>query len=121
MRTREDLIFKGHCITSTYHPTWDKIFGNPDEPATAIVFGERAGKTALRLQMVRHLADYNADHPARVFVIQYADFNPYLDRFANASPGSRRADRVLGQWNCGTTWMRSSPWALPNWSIESSN
>lgn len=96
-----DLIFKGHCITSTYHPTWDKIFGNPDEPATAIVFGEKgAGKTALRLQMVRHLADYNADHPgARVFVIQYADFNPYLDRFRERFSGRRRrADRVLGQW-----------------------
>lgn len=96
-----DLIFKGHCITSTYHPTWDKIFGNPDEPATAIVFGEKgAGKTALRLQMVRHLADHNADHPyARVFVIQYADFNPYLDRFRERFSGRRRrADRVLGQW-----------------------
>jgi hypothetical protein len=96
-----DLIFKGHCITSTYHPTWDKIFGNPGEPATAIVFGEKgAGKTALRLQMVRHLADYNADHPgARVFVVQYDDFNPYLDRFRERFSGRRRrADRVLGQW-----------------------
>lgn len=98
---RTDLIFKGHCIRRTYHPTWDKIYGNPAEPATAIVFGEKgSGKTALRLQMARHLADYNADHPgARVFVIQYDDFNPYLDRFRERFSGRRRrADRVLGQW-----------------------
>lgn len=97
-----DLIFKGHCITSTYHPTWDKIYGNPAEPATAIVFGEKgAGKTALRLQMVRHLANYNADHPgSRVFVIQYDDFNPYLDRFRERFSGRRRrVDRLLTQWD----------------------
>jgi hypothetical protein len=96
-----DLIFKGYCITSTYHPTWDKIYGNPAEPATAVVFGEKgSGKTALRLQITRHLADYNADHPqARVFVIQYDDFNPFLDRSRERFSGRRRrADRVLSQW-----------------------
>lgn len=93
-----DRIFKGSCITSTYHPTWDKIFGDPAEPSTAVVFGEKgSGKTALRLQIVRHLADHNADHPdARVLVIQYDDFNPYLDRFRERFSGRRRkADRVL--------------------------
>ena len=56
-----DPVFKDHCIDSTYHPTWDKIYGNPAEPATSIVFGEKgSGKTALRLQIVRHLAEYNA-------------------------------------------------------------
>jgi hypothetical protein len=96
-----DLIFKGYCITSTYHPTWDKIYGNPAEPATAVVFGEKgSGKTALRLQITRHLADYNADHPqARVFVVQYDDFNPFLDRSRERFSGRRRrADRVLAQW-----------------------
>ena len=98
---QSDLIFKGHCIHNAYHPTWDKIYGNPCEPATAVVFGEKgAGKTALRLQIARHLAEYNADHPdRRVFVIQYDDFNPYLDRFRERFSGRRRrADRVLGQW-----------------------
>jgi hypothetical protein len=94
-----DLIFKGHCIQTTYHPTWDKIYGNPGEPATAVVFGEKgAGKTAMRLQIARHLADFNADHPqARAFVIQYDDFNPFLDRFRGRF-GRRRMDRVLSQW-----------------------
>jgi len=87
-----DLIFKSACIKTTYHPTWDKIYGNPAEPATAIVFGEKgSGKTALKLQIVRHLADYNADHPdSRVFVVQYDDFNPFLDRFRERFSGRRR-------------------------------
>ncbi|MBN1588446.1 MAG: hypothetical protein JW888_02935, partial [Pirellulales bacterium] len=96
-----DLVFKGFCITHTYHPAWDKIYGNPAEPATAIVFGEKgSGKTAMRLQLVRHLADYNADHPdARSLVIEYADFNPFLDRFRERFRGRRRKiERVLGQW-----------------------
>lgn len=96
-----DLIFKGHCITHAYHPTWDKIYGNPAEPATAIVFGEKgSGKTALGLQIVRHLADYNLEHPQRrVFVVRYDDFNPYLDRFRDRFRGRRRqVQRALAQW-----------------------
>ena len=46
-----DPVFKDHCIDSTYHPTWDKIYGDPREPSTAIVFGEKgAGKTACNFQ-----------------------------------------------------------------------
>ncbi len=96
-----DLIFKGSCIRNCYHPTWDKIYGNPAEPATAIVFGEKgSGKTAIRLQIDRHLAEYNADHPdQRVFVIQYDDFNPFLDRFRDTLSGRRRRiDRALQRW-----------------------
>jgi hypothetical protein len=96
-----DLIFKGYCITNTYHPTWEKIYGNPGEPATSIVFGEKgSGKTAMALQIVRHLADYNAEHPqGRAFVVRYDDFNPFLDRFRERFSGRRRrAERVLQQW-----------------------
>lgn len=78
-----DLVFKGHCIASTYHPSWDKIFGNPADPSTSIVFGEKgSGKTALRLQIDKHLQSYNKENPdARCFVINYDDFNPFLDEF----------------------------------------
>lgn len=78
-----DPVFKDRCISDTYHPAWDKIFGTPKEPATSIVFGEKgAGKTALRLQVDRHLASYNKTHPkARCFVVHYDDFNPFLDHF----------------------------------------
>lgn len=96
-----DPVFKDHCIVSTYHPTWDKVYGDPAEPSTSIVFGEKgSGKTAMRLQIARHLQEYNRSHPAqRTYVIHYDDFNPFLDRFRDRQPGHRkRADRVLGQW-----------------------
>ncbi|MFZ5832066.1 MAG: hypothetical protein ACOY3P_18435 [Planctomycetota bacterium] len=96
-----DLVFKTSCIHNVRHPAWDKIYGDPSEPATAVVFGEKgSGKTAIRLQVVRHLADYNAEHPdAQVFVVQYDDFNPFLDRFRERFGGrKRRPDRALAQW-----------------------
>ena len=93
-----DLVFKGACIRNTFHPTWDKIYGDPSEPATAVVFGEKgSGKTAIRLQIARHLTDYNADHPEhQVFVVQYDDFNavpgplprPLLRPAAAGRPGA---------------------------------
>lgn len=94
-----DPVFKDHCIDSTYHPTWDKIYGDPADPATSIVFGEKgAGKTAMRLQIARHLRQHNESHPeGRVFVIEYDDVNPFLDRF-HAAVGGRRLDRVLAEW-----------------------
>jgi len=96
-----DPVFKDFCISSTHHPTWDKIYGNPSEPATSIVFGEKgAGKTALRLQIARHLDQYNQEHPTeRVYVIEYDDFNPFLDRFRDRFGARHRsADRVLADW-----------------------
>ena len=96
-----DLVFKGACIRNTYHPTWDKIYGDPSEPATAVVFGEKgSGKTAIRLQLARHLADHNAEHPEhQVFVVEYDDFNAFLDRFRDRFSGRRRrTDRLLEQW-----------------------
>ncbi len=96
-----DLVFKGACLRTIFHPTWDKIYGDPKEPATSVVFGEKgSGKTAIRLQIVGHLTDYNAEHPdGQVFVVQYDDFNPFLDRFRDRfSRRRRRPDRVLAQW-----------------------
>jgi hypothetical protein len=96
-----DPVFKDYCIASTHHPTWDKIYGNPAEPATSIVFGEKgAGKTAMRLQIVRHLHDHNQAHPqAGVYVIEYDDFIPFLDRFRDRfGARRRRADKVLADW-----------------------
>jgi hypothetical protein len=96
-----DPVFKKHCIDSTYHPTWDKVYGDPTEPATAMVFGEKgSGKTAMRLQIVRHLDEHNRTHAdQRVYVIEYDDFNPFLDRFRDRlSHRQQRPDRVLGQW-----------------------
>jgi len=96
-----DLVFKTACIRNTFHPSWDKIYGDPSEPSTAVVFGEKgSGKTAIRLQLARHLTDYNAENPEhQVFVVEYDDFNAFLDRFRDRFSGRRRrAERVLEQW-----------------------
>src|SRR5262245_34974095 len=93
-----DPVFKEFCIESTYHPPWDKVYGDPSEPATSIIFGEKgSGKTAMRLQLARHLEHYNSRNPGRrLFVVHYDDFNPFLDRFRDRlSKRNRRADRVL--------------------------
>jgi len=95
-----DLVFKGHCVKTTFHSAWDKLYGNPAEPSTAIVFGEKgSGKTALRLQMIRMLTEYNTDHPeSRPLVVDYADLNPFLDRFRNRFSRGRKIQKVLARW-----------------------
>jgi hypothetical protein len=95
-----DPVFKKYCIKSTYHPAWDKIFGNPGDPSTSIVLGEKgSGKTALRLQMEQHIADYNRENPhARCFVISYDDFNPFLDEFRTRVRRYRQPEKILGEF-----------------------
>jgi hypothetical protein len=97
-----DPVFKEHCIRSAYHPVWDKVYGDPSEPATAIVFGPKgSGKTAMRLQIDRHLSRYNRDNPdKRVFVIRYDDFNPFLDHFQQRLSrwSNKRPEKVLEAW-----------------------
>ena len=97
-----DPVFKNKCRTQTYHPAWDKVFGDPADPATSIVFGEKgAGKTAMRLQIMGRLAEYNEQHPeSKIWVIEYDDFNPFLDRFADRLPARKQRDssKVLSEW-----------------------
>ena len=96
-----DPVFKETCISGTHHPVWDKVFGDPHDPATAIIFGEKgSGKTAMRLQIARHLEEHNLNNEsARLFVIHYDDFNPFLDRFRQKlGRQGRRVERVLSQW-----------------------
>jgi hypothetical protein len=96
-----DPVFKNRCMIQVYHPAWDKIYGDPHEPSTAVVFGEKgAGKTAIRLQIAGHLERYNAEHPGEaIFVVHYDDFNPFLDRFrSRLSSRRQRPDRVLAEW-----------------------
>lgn len=96
---RSDQVFKRHCIDSTYHPCWDKIYGDPAEPSTAIVFGEKgSGKTALRLQIAKQVGDYNKENPKqRCFVVSYDDFNPFLDNFRERF-SRKKADKVLREY-----------------------
>jgi hypothetical protein len=97
---QNDTVFKRTCLESTYHPAWDKIFGDAAEPSTSIVFGEKgSGKTALKLQMQRQYDRHNAAHPtARTFVVLYDDFNPFLDRFVSRVGPGKPVEKSLGQW-----------------------
>ena len=94
-----DTVFKRRCLATIHHPAWNKFFGSPADPSTALVFGEKgSGKTALRLQATSEIESFNHAHPSeRVFVISYDDFNPYLDHFREAL---RAADStaVLQRW-----------------------
>jgi hypothetical protein len=96
-----DPVFRDYCIESTYHPTWDKVYGDPGVPSTAVVFGEKgSGKTAMRLQIAWRLNEFSRGHPQkRLYVIHYDDFNHFLDRFREKLGRRRRADRVLSEWH----------------------
>src|SRR5580658_4121703 len=94
-----DTVFKRLCLATIHHPAWNKFFGSPADPSTALVFGEKgSGKTALRLQANAELETYNQTNPTeRVFVISYDDFNPYLDSY-RAAIRAPEMDQVLKKW-----------------------
>ncbi len=75
-----DAVFKDGCMADSRHPAWSKVYGDPTQPATAIVLGHKgSGKTAMRLQMTRAIQVHNTRMPdRRVFFVQYDDFNSYL-------------------------------------------
>ncbi len=96
-----DHVFRESCLDGTHHAAWDKIYGSPANPSTSVVFGEKgAGKTALRLQIVERLESYNKEHAdARVFVVEYDDFNPFLDSFRERLHGWRKKpNHALKRW-----------------------
>lgn len=98
---QSDHIFQQHCADSVYHPAWDKLLGDCSSPNTSIVFGEKgAGKTALRMQLVRAICEYNESHPReRAFVISYDDLNPFLDTFRDRLRGRKRQEKhCLQHW-----------------------
>ncbi len=98
---QSDHIFQQHCAETIHHPAWDKVLGDCRNPSTSIVFGEKgAGKTAIRLQLIKALKDHNAKFPKeRAFVISYDDLNPFLDAFRDRLRGRRRhPDQALKDW-----------------------
>jgi hypothetical protein len=94
-----DTVFKRLCLATIHHPAWNKFFGSPADPSTALVFGEKgSGKTALRLQAAAELEAYNQANPnERVLAISYDDFNPYLDS-CRAAMSAANMDAVLESW-----------------------
>ena len=63
------------------HSSFDRLFGDPASPVPGIVFGEKgSGKSGLRRTMQRRLKAYSEAHPdQRTLVVEYIDFDPYLE------------------------------------------
>jgi len=89
---------------SAVHSGFDKVFGNPRMPAPGIVFGEKgSGKSGLRRMMRRRAEAHNEAHPdARVFFVEYIDFDYFIEQCKHAEVGSREdekaGDRVVASW-----------------------
>ena len=94
-----DSVFREFCISGTFHPSWSKVVGDAKQPATAVVFGPKgSGKTAMRLQLIRHISEHNLQFPEnRVFLIEFDDFNSFLGPFQEHLPRRQQGspDRVL--------------------------
>ncbi|MBI1372752.1 MAG: hypothetical protein GC159_08330 [Phycisphaera sp.] len=91
---RDDPIYMRLMDANTAHPEFQKVFGQPDKPAAAVVFGEKgSGKTALRLLCEKHIQAFNEKHPnERVWVVRYDDLNPVLDNFTHSTRRYNQSD-----------------------------
>ena len=78
------------------HSGFDRVFGAPRVPAPAIVFGEKgSGKSGLRRMMRRRLEEHNAAHPeARMFHVEYIEFDRYFERFGRLLGAKKSQDKV---------------------------
>lgn len=92
---RLDPIFERLPGGATDHPDFDKIMGPIDQPATAVVFGEKgSGKTAIRLMLGKKINEHNqtSERPP-ILVVAYDDLNPVLDKLLSAK--RQKADAML--------------------------
>lgn len=95
---RLDPIFGRLPGGATDHPDFAKIMGQIDQPATAVVFGEKgSGKTAIRLMLGRKINKHNesaANKP--VLVVAYDDLNPVLDKLLASK--KQKAEAMLNKF-----------------------
>jgi len=92
---RQDAVFD-LIEAGCRHPDFEKILGDPNHPAAAVVFGERgSGKTAMRLQIQSAIAAWNETHPdGRCLVVGHDEFNPMLGAIGRAIGRDEGADAV---------------------------
>lgn len=89
---------------SAVHSGFDRIYGNPNEPAPGIIFGEKgSGKSALRLMMRRNVEEFNEQNPEKkIFLIEYTDFNQFIGNYCNTLPNrsdeATEAKEVISKW-----------------------
>ena len=79
-----DSVYNRMLEAAITHPDFLKIYGDPVNPSTAIVFGEKgSGKTAIRLMIQRKLSSYNQNRESdKVWVVCYDELNPMLGRLS---------------------------------------
>ena len=82
------------------HSAFDRVFGHPSTPGPAIIFGEKgSGKSGLRLSIQRRIAAHNEANPdARIFDVEYSEFDRFLEGFrhnARLSADIRRSGGEL--------------------------
>jgi len=67
--------------SSLFHSDFEKILGDLRRPGSSVVFGEKgSGKTAIRLQLSRRVAEFNTENPgAKLLLVPYDDLNGALD------------------------------------------
>jgi hypothetical protein len=87
---RDDPVYHRIMIEDMSHPDFDKIYGSPVRPSTAVVFGEKgSGKTAIRLLIERRLQQHNEKTPDCMnWVVNYDSLNPILDRIERSKAGA---------------------------------
>ncbi|MFP6906215.1 MAG: hypothetical protein VCG02_13435 [Verrucomicrobiota bacterium] len=78
---RNDVVYQRIMTADMTHPDFEKIYGSPVRPSTAVVFGEKgSGKTAIRLLLEKRLRAHNERTPAsQVWIVNYDNLNPILD------------------------------------------
>jgi len=79
-----DSVYNRMMEAAITHPDFMKIYGDPANPATTIVFGEKgSGKTAIRLMIQSKLSSYNQGRKSdKAWVVCYDELNPMLDRLS---------------------------------------
>lgn len=91
---QNDKVFEDLVNEAGYtfnHQAWDKFFGDPPGRGTSMIFGVKgSGKSALRLALEKNIEYYNSQHPNRILLLHYDDFNGFLEAFKRKSDKDRR-------------------------------
>lgn len=92
----DDEVYANVMESGVAHPDFEKIYGRPTQPNTAVVFGEKgSGKTAIRLLIEDRIRRHNEKHPdKRSWIVRYDDWNHMVDRVIAENPLGFDAFRV---------------------------
>ncbi|EIC22686.1 hypothetical protein [Thiorhodovibrio frisius] len=96
---QNDKVFEDLVNESGYafnHQAWDKFFGDPPGRGTSMIFGVKgSGKSALRLALEKNIAHFNQEHPERILLINYDDFNAFLESFKRRGDQDRKRETAI--------------------------